>query len=111
MPLQNVEIGLLLGYDVNYVHQQQEIVTSVYMSDLCAVRILFGWCLIGLTGHTSQKSSMRSNRILCSEHIHIDYRMEITELDSTQLLNVFKQDFKDVHDVTTLSKDDKRFLK
>ena len=28
LPLQNVEIGLLLGYDVSYVHQPQEIVSS-----------------------------------------------------------------------------------
>ena len=37
MPLQNVEIGLLLGYDVSYVHQPQEIVASVNESDPYAV--------------------------------------------------------------------------
>ena len=110
MPLQNVEIGLLLGYDVSYVHQPQEIVASVKESDPYAVRTPLGWCVIGSTGHTSQTNSMRSNRIMCSERTHIVYRTETTELDSKQLLNVFEQDFKDVHDVTALSKDDKRFL-
>ena len=40
MPLQNVEIGLLLGYDVSYVHQPQEIVASVNESDPYAVRTI-----------------------------------------------------------------------
>ena len=49
---------------------------------------------------------------MCSERTHIVYRTETTELDSKQLLNVFEleQDFKDVHDVTALSNDNKRFL-
>ena len=53
---------------------------------------------------------MHSNRLMCSEHTHIVYRTETAEPNSKQLLNVFGQDFKDVHDVTVLSKEDKRFL-
>ena len=37
LPLQNVEIGLLLGYDVSYVHQPQEVVASKIVSDPFAV--------------------------------------------------------------------------
>ena len=33
LPLQNVEIGFFLGYDVSYVHQPQEIVSSKIESD------------------------------------------------------------------------------
>ena len=42
MPLQNVEVGLLLGYDISYVHQPQEIISSANDSDPYAVRTPLG---------------------------------------------------------------------
>ena len=80
LPLQNVEIGLLLGYDVSYVHQPQEIVSSKIESDPYAVRTLLGWCVIGSIGQTWSINRTISNRISCSERTSIIYKTEAKEV-------------------------------
>ena len=42
MPLQDVEVGLLLGYDVSYVHQPQDFISSINPSDPYAIRTPLG---------------------------------------------------------------------
>ena len=110
MPLQNVEVGLLLGYDISYVHQPQEIISSANDSDPYAVRTPLGWCVIGSTGRTTTSSNISCNRIACSELTSIVYKTETTEVNPKDLIDVFEQDFKDVCHQPPLSKNDKRFL-
>ena len=87
LPLQNVEIGLLLGYDVSYVHQPQEIVPSKIDSDLYAVRTPLGWCVIGSTGRTCSTNRIVSNRILCSERTSVVFKTEATEVSPKKLID------------------------
>ena len=80
MPLQDVEVGLLLGYDVSYVHQPQDVISSVNPSDPYAVRTPLGWCVIGSTGHTSNVNKVFCNRISCSKRTSIVYKTETKEV-------------------------------
>ena len=111
MPLQNVEIGLLLGYDVSYVHQPLNVISSKKNEDPYAIETPLGWCVIGSTGRTQAHNQTVCNRIACSELSSVVYKTEATEINPKDLLNVFEQDFNDVRDSTTLSQDDKQFLK
>ena len=108
MPLQNVEIGLLLGYDVSIVHQPQQVVASQKDSDPYAIRTPLGWCVIGSTGRISNLASC--NRISCSERTSIVYKTESTELSPKELLGVLEQDFNDTREQAPLSKEDKQFI-
>ena len=110
LPLQNVEIGLVLGYDVSYVHQPQEIVSSKIESDPYAVRTPLGWCVIGSTGRTCSTNRTISNRISCSERTSIVYKTEAKEVSPKDLIGVFEQDFTDVREAPPLSREDKAFL-
>ena len=83
MPLQNVEIGLLLGYDVSFVHQPQQVVASQKDSDPYAIRTPLGWCVIGSTGRISNLASC--NRISCSERTSIVFKTESTELSPKEI--------------------------
>ena len=110
LPLQNVEIGLLLGYDVSYVHQPQEIVSSKIESDPYAVRTPLGWCVIGSSGRTCVTNRIISNRISCSERTSIVYKTEATEVAPKDFIRVFEQDFNDTREEQPLSREDKAFL-
>ena len=110
MPLQNVEIGLLLGYDVSFVHQPQEVISSKNNSDPYAIRTPLGWCVIGSTGRTSTSNEASCNRITCSELSSIVYKTEATEASPKDLIHILEQDFNDVHDAPSLSRDDQPFL-
>ena len=110
MPLQDVEVGLLLGYDISYVHQPQDVISSVKPSDPYAVRTPLGWCVIGSTGHTTNVNKVFCNRISCSERTSVVYKTEATEVNPKELINVFEQDFNDVRKQPSLSREDKQFL-
>ena len=96
MPLQNVDVGLLLGYDVSYVHQPQDVISSLKPSDPYAVRTPLGWCVIGSTGHISNVNTAFCNRISCSDRTSIVYKTEVTEVTPKDRINVIEQDFTDV---------------
>ena len=85
MPLQNVEIGLLLGYDVSFVHQPQEVISSKNNSDPYAIRTPLGWCVIGSTGRTSTSNKASCNRITCSKLSSIVHKTEATEASPKHL--------------------------
>ena len=110
MPIQNVEVGLLLGYDVGYVHQHQDIVRSKDTSEPYAVRTPLGWCVIGSTGRTSNVNTVFCNRISCSKRTSIVYKTEVSQVTPKDVINVFEQDFNDVRDQPPLSREDKQFL-
>ena len=48
---------------------------------------------------------------MCYESTHLVSTSETSDPYSKKLLYVFEQDFKDTHDVTAVSNDDKWFLK
>ena len=96
MPIQNVEVGLLLGYDVSYVHQPQDVISSRNPADPYAIRTPLGWCVIGSTGHASNINKVFCNRISCSKRTTIVYKTEVTEVTPKDLINVIEQDFTDV---------------
>ena len=110
MPLQNVEVGLLLGYDVSYVHQPQDVASSMNQAEPYAVRTPLGWCVIGSSGRTSITNQVFCNRISCSDRLSIVYKSEVSEVNTKELINVFEQDFNDVRESPPLSREDKQFL-
>ena len=65
LPLQNVEIGLLLGYNVSYVHQPQEIVSSKIESDPYAVRNL----LAGVSSDQVDAPAFQIESSLIESHV------------------------------------------
>ena len=77
LPLQNVEVGLLLGYDVSYVHQPIEIVSSKIDSHPYAVRTPLGWSVIGSTGRIYNTNQVFCNRVACSENSSIVLKLKL----------------------------------
>ena len=56
LPLQNVAVGLVLGYDASYVHQPQEVISSKVVSDPYAIQKPLGWCVFGYWTHWQRKT-------------------------------------------------------
>ena len=110
MPLQDIEVGLLLCYDAGYLHHPQDVVSSKNPYDFFAIRTPLGWCVIGLTGYTSNVNKVFCNRISCSKRTSIVYKTEASEITPKDIINVFEQDFNDVRDQPSLSREDKQFL-
>ena len=110
MPLQNVEVGLLLGYDVSYVHQPQNVVSSMNQADPYAVQTPLGWCVIGSTEPVSNTKLAFCNRILCSERTSVVFNSEAKEVAPKDFIRVFEQDFNDTREEQPLSREDKAFL-
>ena len=110
LPLQNVEVGLLLGYDTSYVHQPQEVISSKVVSDPYAIRTPLGWCVIGSTESVSNTKLTFCNRILCSERTSVVFNSEATEVAPKDFIRVFEQDFNDTREEQPLSREDKAFL-
>ena len=110
MPIQNDEVGLLLGYDVGYASKPQDVVGSKNPSDPYAVRTPLGWCVISSSAPTSNVNKVFCNRISCSKRTSIVYKTEVSEVTPKDIINVMEQDFNDVRDQPPLSREDKQFL-
>ena len=66
--------------------------------------------MIGSTGYTSNVNKVFCNRISCSKRTSIVYKTEASEITPKDIINVFEQDFNDVREQPSLSREDKQFL-
>ena len=110
LPLQNVQVGLLLGYDSSYVHQPLEVISSKIVSDPYAIRTPLGWCVIGSTCPIGNTKLNFCNRISCSERTSIVFKSDATEVSPKDFIRVFEQDFSDTREEPPLSREDKEFF-
>ena len=86
MPIQNVEVGLHLGYDVGYASKPQDVVDSKNPSDPYAVRTPLGWCVISSRAPTSNVNKIFCNRISCSKRTSIVYKTEVSQVTPKDII-------------------------
>lgn len=130
MPLQDCEIGLLIGYDCPNALTPREVIASSEGGPF-AQRTDLGWGIIGVTDSYNIVDDQVdvigvSHRILtcvvpetvvpqCADHkfksVQFSFRTKVKEVvDPSRILKIMESDFVENSDVQPISREDKRFL-
>ena len=107
--IDNIETGLLIGYDCPAVFQPDDVIRAPDRSLPHAILTVLGWCIIGSFCEDSS-DVLVSNKIICSENTRIQPNFKVKETTPRDILDTLEQDFKEVEEKKGLSQEDKRFL-
>lgn len=102
-PLQDCEVGLLIGYNCSRALAPREVILGAE-NEPYAVRTDLGWSIVGpsLTHHESQSSLTMCHRVSIKE---------IPAVTPTDVIKVLESDFKDTEENTrVVSQEDIMFL-
>ena len=110
LPLQDVEVGLLIGYNVNCQKPLQTVV-SKNQADPYAIKTPVGWCVIGSSGTETRQDQLDCNQVVCSSRLIIVYKTVTVECSPRDVINMLERDFKDDgNSIPSISQDDRKFL-
>ena len=99
-PLQNCEVGLLIGYDTPQALIPREAIVGNNSESYC-VKTDLGWSIVGCTPRFDKLSGI----------VHRTSARESPSISPKDVLKVLKSDFTDTGDEILVSQDDVQFVK